>query len=357
MDVPFDPRWDRLPQLFAGVLPEDEAQALQHWIDADPERRETVARLREVWRLTAVPPRPWDVEAGLASIHRQTVEEKGRVIARVGPRSPLAMLQRSRRGGLVAAIGIAAALLLVAGGAAFWQSLLRPLTVAQPAVTSTEFATRRGQRLALRLADGTLVILAPGSTLRQPSTYGRTDRTLFLDGEAYFVVTHDSTRPFAVHTTRTVARDLGTRFVVRAYAADPATDVVVAEGVVAVGRADRAARDTAPLSGDRVVLTRGQRARVTPDGRVGLTRGVALDPYLGWTEGRLVFRDTPLAEAARQLSRWHDVEVRLADPRTAARRVTASFDEEPIADVIHRIATSLDLEVTRTDRTFTLRAR
>jgi ferric-dicitrate binding protein FerR (iron transport regulator) len=66
-------------------------------------------------------------------------------------------------------------------------------------------------------------------------------RTLELEGEAVFTVAHESTRPFAVRTSRAVATDLGTCFVVRAYLDDPNTDVVVAEGQVAVtagGQAD-----------------------------------------------------------------------------------------------------------------------
>ncbi|MFZ5623153.1 MAG: FecR family protein, partial [Gemmatimonadota bacterium] len=226
-------------------------------------------------------------------------------------------------------------------------------------------ATRRGERLELRLPDGSLVHLAPQSTLRVPVAYGAGERRVSLEGAAVFTVTHDTTRPFAVHTARAVARDVGTRFLVRAYAGDAATDVVVAEGAVAVGLpARRAAGDAARPSArprpDAVVVAAGARARVTRQEHVVVTPRVALDEYFAWTDGRLVFRDVPLAEVAAQLSRWYDVDVRLGAESLGRLRLTASATErEAPEDVLRLIAASLDLDlqISHAGQTYTLRAR
>ncbi len=172
----------------------------------------------------------------------------------------------------------------------------------------------------------------------------------------------DSARPFAVRTARAVARDLGTRFVVRAYAHDPATDVVVAEGQVAVtgGRVGGLAggkHGTDSVVPDGVVLERGQRARVDGDGRLALTRDVSLDHYFAWTEGRLVFRDTPLRDVVLQMSRWYDVDVRLASGAVGSLPVTATFDNQPVDEALRRLALALGLELSRADHTFTLVAK
>jgi ferric-dicitrate binding protein FerR (iron transport regulator) len=196
--------------------------------------------------------------------------------------------------------------------------------------------------LSLRLRDGTRVVLAPASKLQKPTDYGVNTRTLLLEGEAYFDVAHDSVRPMVVRTERVVARDLGTRFVVRAYADASATEIVVAEGKVGV---------------DTLVLERRQRAAVTPDRKIHLTSGVALDRYFAWTEGRLVFRDTPLREVVSQLARWYDVDIRLAGRGLGDRRLTASFDEVPVTEVFDRISGPLALEVVRDGRAYTVSAR
>src|SRR5436190_1648478 len=74
---------------------------------------------------------------------------------------------------------------------------------------------------------------------RSAADYG-THRDLYLDGEAYFQVAHDARRPLRVHTAASVTEDLGTAFAIRAYADQVATEVVVAEGRVALWRADTA---------------------------------------------------------------------------------------------------------------------
>ncbi len=349
-NVPDDPRWDRLIHLVAGELPADEAAALRRWAGEDPERAETLARLEQIWQATAPAPEreavSWDAEAELRRI-KQGTPGAGRVIARLG--SNLDRIQ-ARRPHVGPALAVAAMLALVIGGGLLWQARA-PGIVSPAPVAMAEYRTAPGERLQLRLPDGTEVMLAPGGVLRRPSTYGVRDRVVQLEGEGYFVVTHDSTRPFAVQTARLVARDLGTRFVVRAYPEDPATDVVVTEGVVAVGRTATASGGldtpvtTAPLSSDSLVLTPRQRARATGAGRLVLTRGVALDPYLAWTEGRLVFNDTPLREVQRQLERWYGAEVRLASADLGRLRVTGAFDDEPVTQVLDAVARSLGLMV------------
>ncbi|MGH7717880.1 MAG: FecR family protein, partial [Gemmatimonadaceae bacterium] len=230
-------------------------------------------------------------------------------------------------------------------------------------VTIAEYRTLRGQRLALRLTDGTQVTLAPGSVLRRSSDYGERERRLELEGEAYFVVTHDSARPFTVHTRRLVARDLGTRFNVRAYPDEGATDVVVAEGKVAVEgprgarRSDttQAGPASAELPGRRIaMLTAGQLGRMDASGEITLRSGVDLERRLAWTEGRLVFNDTPLGEVERQLERWYDIEVRLATTNLRPLRVTGAFDDEPLTQVLEAVARSLDLIVRHTGGSYEL---
>ena len=48
-----DPHWDRLVHLVAGEVAADEAAELRRWVEADPRRREVLARLEAIWRSTA----------------------------------------------------------------------------------------------------------------------------------------------------------------------------------------------------------------------------------------------------------------------------------------------------------------
>src|SRR6185503_4275611 len=111
------------------------------------------------------------------------------------------------------------------------------------------------------------------------------------------------TRPFTVRTSTASVRDLGTRFIVRARQHERHTDVVVVEGVVAIGPRHAA---------DSVVLRPGDFARIADtSSAVAVRRNVRLSRYLGWTEGQLAFERTPLPEVVSELERWYDVEIEL----------------------------------------------
>lgn len=345
---PDDHLWSLLDRFLAGECSGEEADEVRAWLAAEPLNRELLESARRVWELAAARPPARSAEEAwrrtVAALDLGSLGAGQRALRRSGPVPSFTVRSSSpHRGPGRAVLGAAASLVLVAGAATVWHREHRPRPDAPaPQVTFATYSTQRGQRLSFRLIDGTRVVLAPASTLRKPSTYGTDARTLYLEGEAYFDVVHDSTRPMQVHTARATARDLGTRFVVRAYAEAPATEIVVAEGKVAV---------------DTLVLERGHRARVAGDGRARVSTGVPLDRYFGWTEGRLVFHDTPLREVAKQLARWYDVDVRIADAGLGNRRLTASFIEPPVNEVLERIAGPLGLEVAQTSRVYTLRAR
>ncbi|HEY6156320.1 MAG TPA: FecR domain-containing protein [Gemmatimonadales bacterium] len=207
------------------------------------------------------------------------------------------------------------------------------------------YATTAGQRLVMRLPDGTQVTLAPQSRLRSEADYGTARRDLYLDGEAYFQVAPDSQRPLRVHTTQSVTEDLGTAFVVRAYADQVATEVVVAEGRVTLSRADTTAAARTPA----LVLEARDLGTLAPSGVPAVRRGVDVGRYIAWTRGVLAFDGTPLGDVVRTLGRWYNVEIRLADSALAARRLTATFQNESIDLVLQRIALTVGLRVERAD--------
>ena len=89
---------------------------------------------------------------------------------------------------------------------AFWLAI--------PASRIQAMATPAGQRASLTLSDGSLVELNAGTSVSIETT--RTERHVRLgDGEAYFVVTKDKTRPFIVDTSAGSVRVTGTIFDVR----------------------------------------------------------------------------------------------------------------------------------------------
>jgi transmembrane sensor len=209
-----------------------------------------------------------------------------------------------------------------------------------PSLPPETFATANRERAELRLSDGTRVRLAPASRVQVAANYGEQERIVYLEGQGYFEVKHDASRPFTVYAGTTVARDLGTDFAVRSYAEDRAVQVVVRNGAVAMSGVGR--------------LGAGDVGRLAVDGTASVTRGVAVESLLGWLDGRLIFRDAPLKTVLDELRRWHDADVRLADPALGSLPFTGVLTEASLRSSINLVAATLGLRVRHADNRVTL---
>ncbi|MDB4888801.1 MAG: FecR protein [Gemmatimonadetes bacterium] len=247
------------------------------------------------------------------------------------------------------AFAAAASLLLAVGGVLVWRTLGPMKAPGAPVSIEQVATTGRGQRDTVRLQDGTRVVLGAASTLRYPAAFSGRTRDVYLTGEGYFDVVHDSAHPFRVHAGDATAEDVGTAFGVRAFAGDSLVQVVVAEGAVAFGAATSAEKGA--------VLTQGQLGRLAKGRTVAHVERVNVDAYLGWVKGRLVFDETPLDEVAAQLERWYGVDVRIADTAHASQRLTASFANESLPDVLAVIAQTFDFRVEQRGDAIVMRPR
>jgi transmembrane sensor len=166
-------------------------------------------------------------------------------------------------------------------------------------------------------------------------------RDVELEGQGYFDVVHDSTRPFRVHTSHGIAEDIGTAFSVSAYPEVHGVQVLVASGAVVVH--GRAPRDGQKESHYRraITLTRGDAARIDTLGRATVRRDIDVASQLAWTHGTLVFRRTPLRDVIPQLNRWYDINVQLGDSTLADYVYTASLGSEPVSHVLELLAASI----------------
>lgn len=333
-----------LAEYLAGECTDDDARQIERWVAQDPANRARVDELRAIYQAPWPPSAP-DIDAMWAGVRRTMRTDRARS-AEFGR-----AFRTERRRWWRAPVAVAATVLLAVGAALTIDRIATNPPAAPATEPMREYATPRGQRATLQLSDGTNLVLAADSRLRVPASYGHGVREVYLEGEALFEVTHDSTRPFRVHAKDAVTQVLGTRFDVRAYPEDSAVAVAVAEGAVALGRAE-------PLEAGElaqgVVLRRGELGTLASDGRVTTATGAMVASYLAWAEGRLHFVETPLPEVVRTLGRWYDLDVRLGAPALAARTLTAEFAAQSAEELLAALAIALDARVVRSGKTVTL---
>jgi len=305
--------WEAVGRFLSGESTPEEAARVRAWLAADPARAELVDTIdTAIGRL----PRQADVdvEAALRRVKARRVE---------GPKS---FAWRTTL------IRIAAAVLVVLGGSLIWRSAASRRSAAEVAAVQS-YSTEPGRTESLRLADGTAVVLGPGSRLTVDDA-----RRVTVSGEALFTVTHDPRRPFTVRASEATIQDVGTRFAVRSNPQE-AVHVAVTEGSVLLHASGK------PQQG--AVLEAGDHGVVQTDGRVVVEKGQVSDADLAWTRGELVLEQASLSHVAAELRRWYGIELQLADATLTNRHVTASFKGESADQVLSVIALALGARIER----------
>jgi len=326
--------WERVARYLSGEAQPPELDSIRRWLEADPERMAMISTLQQALASEArAEDSTIDVERALSAVKSRFESPK---MARVIPPETPTVSFTS----FAPYLRAAAALLLVAGGGFLWQSL-RETAVTGGAKT---FMTLVGERRQFKLADGTGVVLGPGSRLVLDANSD--GRAATLDGDGYFNVVHDPSRPFTIRVGELRITDVGTAFGVQT---DDSGGVRLAvdSGSVSLGTGDS---DASP----KEVLNARDRATVNPGGTVLVERSAVSDDDVAWVQGRLVFRDAPLIQVGAELYRWYGVRLRVADSTLGKLHLTASFSGEPVDRVLDVIALSLGARLERRGNVATL---
>ncbi|MBB1593216.1 FecR domain-containing protein [Achromobacter sp. UMC46] len=258
---------------------------LQAWLAADPRHAYEYRVLESIWQAAAdLPP------------------DRLRTLAE--PR------RRARSSSRRQVLALSVTALAVGAGVLFWQR------AQLPAVQTAEYRTAPGERRVVALPDGSSAEL--NSRTHMKVRFGADARQVeLLEGEALFSVDKDARRPFVVDAGLGTATVTGTRFDVRRDADE--VRVVVESGSVRVaGRQDDAA--------SAVSVTPGLGARVTARGKVDAPQTAPVASALAWRAGQIVFSDTDLASAVREVSRYRAQPVVLGGGKGVADlRLTSVF--------------------------------
>jgi transmembrane sensor len=195
------------------------------------------------------------------------------------------------------------------------------------------YQTEVGAREVVALKDGSRLTLNTATRVRAEVAAG--SREVWLDrGEAYFEIAHDPAHPFVVHAGTHDITVLGTKFTVRRDGED--VKVVVSEGRVKV-----AAGKSPPT-----VLTRNEVAVADPDSVLVTQKTVEqVQADLNWLQGKLVFDQLTIADAAREFNRYNRKQIVVDDPEAARIEIGGVFDANNVDAFARLLRVGFQLEV------------
>lgn len=279
------------------------------WLQADPQHERAYANLQSLWDELGELRQLADLEP-VPPARAQTQREP-----------------RAWRASWAVAAGVAALALLL-----LWSRFAAPPTqpIAADVAFDQEYSTAIAEVHSISLPDGSTLTL--GARSRATVSFTTDQRHVRLEqGEAFFSVAKDPSKPFYVDAGNATVRVVGTRFDV--HRASGHVRIAVAEGVVAVNGTD------APLTG-------GQQIDVLANGTLTAVDTIPDSSIGAWRAGRLIYESATLDDIVADISRYRgDVQLRSGD--AGALRVTAGLRIDQIDQFLNGLPAILPVQVIR----------
>lgn len=199
------------------------------------------------------------------------------------------------------------------------------------------YQTPYAQTQQVTLADGTQVTLNANSSLYVPR-WGKFEknRTVMLDGEAEFSVTHTPDhRRFVVKTSSDFEVEVfGTQFVF--YAREQSKKVVLNEGKVRINY--QQGKEQVMKPGDVVTMEAGADT-------LALSKTEDTKKYSAWKDHQFYFDDTPLSEATKTIREHFGLQVAFNTPALGERRLSGYFKAAKPAEFFQALSILLNVEI------------
>lgn len=225
-----------------------------------------------------------------------------------------------------------AAMLVLAGGMAWYSMKPGNGNAARPKVAVQLIHTQKGETRKLTLPDGTIATLAYDSEIRFPSAFTDSVRRVILIGEAHFAVTKNPKQPFVVETPATQVRVLGTVFDLKEYPGESNSTLLVTEGRV---------RFTNKLSTGSAIVTAG-KAGIATGKSVAVNAVSGNDAEVSWLNNALHFNDIALGQIAREVERKYNVNITIGADALKNERYTGTFRNASLPAVVSSLSYAID---------------
>lgn len=305
-----------LVRLRSDAVTGHDKQGFSRWLNEHPSNEQAFDKVMKTWEtLGAAAYTP-------AAQRQQDIQKHGRDLSPIKRWSSLAAM--------------AACAMLVAA------LTLLPDTPSVKLEATHTYITKAGEFKRVELEDGSIIELNTRSQL--DVTFSEEKRQLsMLQGEAFFSVASDKTRPFVVNLKRGTVTAIGTEFNIN-HSDKRSAMVTVNEGVVEL----REHPDAATPRPRSVSLYANQALELNHKG-LSDVKNVKVGAALAWRERTAIFSSTPLPEAISELNRYLEFPVDGSDPSLRSLRVSGTFRLDSPQQTLNGLMASFKLETVESD--------
>jgi len=223
---------------------------------------------------------------------------------------------------------------------------------AQSELEYNTLITPPARKFMLELPDGSKAWLNASSSITYPTAFIGKERMVQVTGEVYFEVNHypgtlgsQEKKPFIVYVNSMPGsmgvgarvEVLGTHFNVNAYYDEPVIKTTLLQGKVKVSNQLLQVAGTGRIVNgpalQTVVLTPGQQAQVSGNGKLDVIKYTDIQEVMAWHKGLLIFNDQPIKQIMKQLARQYDFDLEFNDNVDGHYTLTLT-QEAPIDQVL-----------------------
>ena len=322
-----------LLRFLLGEASKDEMQQVQEWLELSDENQKTLDNYETVWAEAGkLTPNPVAVDTPSVwkkmSDRIDQYEEEQKSTKTISLKSRFTLIFS----------GIAAAIVVLFG---VYQLLIKQPQ--QLMVASAE------EVLHETLPDGTGIVLNSNSNIIYPEKFAKNERRVKLKGEAYFEVEHNPEQPFIIEAKDAFVKVLGTSFNVKAYE-NSEIEVIVTDGLVHLFTVDSETMDTTSI-----LLKAGEKGRISNENREPIYVAESIPDELFWMDYTLIFTDTNLKKVFGLLENYYNIKIEVSDERIYECRLSTTFSNNSINDIIEVIVATFEFEYTKENNTYTIK--
>ncbi|TRX60028.1 DUF4974 domain-containing protein [Fulvivirga sp. M361] len=333
MSDPFNKHIDHelLVRFLSGDANGMEIDQVKIWIEADERNRQYVDQMRLLWESSG------NVKDFMSINVKEDWEKvSGRINKATSTRCVTQPIQK--KGIIYQWMRLAAAITILLSAYFTWPTLKSYWIKDVVSIAATDTHS------SFSLPDGSEVYLNKNARLSYTSDFDGDTRTVELEGEAFFKVTKDETRPFMIKLGQAVTEVVGTSFNVNSTGPGQVVVTVVTGKVLLYGQI----KDTAS-----VALTAGEQGKF--DLQHGLTKVSNEDiNFLSWKTGELVFHNTGLPKVVADLNRHYGKVIQLASPALESCTLTSTFREQPLEEILRELQMVLPVQIKKKENMIVL---
>lgn len=200
-------------------------------------------------------------------------------------------------------------------------------------IMSTQYETAEtanNESKQVILPDGSIVWLKSNSIIRFKKEEDK-QRTVDLNGEAFFEVVKNPNKPFIIHTENSITKVLGTSFNLIAYKDAKSVKLSVATGRVSF---------TSSKSKQEQIVVANESALIDEQGNNNKLNQFNKNETI-WKDRKIVFDDQALKEVFAAIEHYFEVRISISDPNINNCHFTGEFNNPSIKDVMDVICKTM----------------